>query len=295
MNLKDLSAPIAYRWRVQSFSKHKPQAACVAYIDARDAMKILDEVCGPENWQDDYKEVNGMLFGGVAVRVEGEWVWKWDTGSESNIEKDKGHVSDSFKRAAVKWGIGRFLYDLEVKYVPANEKNTGNNYPYVVDEMGNRVWDLTKFINGEVKTTPKKTQKTPQSPPPATQTETKTDKPKKRSKKEQDAIDKHASKKMKEFFDSKTKDERYFVNAIRQMIWEMTDQKQPEDYRKNEFAQILMELTTFEDDKTGEMVDGFSNPDYLETLAQVNSSRLRVIYGVTKNRYLGLDGVAEPE
>jgi hypothetical protein len=147
MNIKDLQKKIEPQWRVQSFSKNKPQAQCVAYIDARDVMRLLDEVVGPENWQDDYKDLGGQIFAGIGIKVGDHWSWKWDTGSESNIEKEKGQASDSFKRAAVKWGIGRFLYDLPIQYVSANEIKTANNFPYVVDNTGKRVWDLTKHIN----------------------------------------------------------------------------------------------------------------------------------------------------
>jgi hypothetical protein len=83
----------------------------------------------------------------VGIKCGDEWVWKTDTGSESNIEKEKGHSSDAFKRACVHWGIGRFLYDMDIKYVTANEKKTNSNYPHVIDKQGNRVWDLTKHIN----------------------------------------------------------------------------------------------------------------------------------------------------
>ena len=153
MDLKELKRKIPYQWRVQSFSKHKPVATCVAYIDARDVMDLLDEVVGPENWQSDYKDVDGQMFAGIGIQtfrgIENApaWVWKWDTGSESNVEAEKGQASDSFKRAAVKWGIGRFLYDLPVRTVAANEVKTDKNFPYVVDEQGKRVWDLTKHLN----------------------------------------------------------------------------------------------------------------------------------------------------
>lgn len=148
MNLKDLQKKIPYRWRVQSFSKNKPQAQCVAYISARDVMDLLDEVVGVENWQDDYKLVDGKLMGGIGIRYNNEWTWKWDTGNESQMDGDKGQISDAFKRAGVKWGIGRFLYDLTIKYVTTNEAKTDTNYPYVVDLDGKKVWDLTEYING---------------------------------------------------------------------------------------------------------------------------------------------------
>ena len=147
MNLKDLKKVIPHHWRVQSFSKNKPMAQCVAYIDSRDVQNLLDEVVGAENWQDKYYEQKGMLFCSIGIKVDDECVWKSDTGSESNMEADKGHSSDAFNRAAVKWGIGRFLYDLPIHYVKANEAKTNNNFPYCVDDLGKRIWDLDEYIN----------------------------------------------------------------------------------------------------------------------------------------------------
>lgn len=154
MNLKDLQKKIPYQWRVQSYSKHKPQATCVAYIDARAAMDLLDEVVGYGKWQSDYKEVKGNVYGGVGIHIDGEWVWKWDCGVESNQDAEKGQASDAFKRACVKWGIGRFLYDLEVKYVEANEIKGEHNYPFPVNAQKQRIWDLTTYINNITGNTP---------------------------------------------------------------------------------------------------------------------------------------------
>jgi hypothetical protein len=153
MNLKDLSKKIPYQWRVQSFSKNKPVCSCVAYIDARDVMAVLDEVVGAENWQDDYKVIHNQMFAGIGIKVNNEWVWKWDTGTESQTEKEKGIVSDSFKRAAVKWGVGRFLYDLEIKYVKTNgikgdaDSATHKRYPSPIDDNGKPIFDISKHIN----------------------------------------------------------------------------------------------------------------------------------------------------
>lgn len=156
MNLQDLKKQIPYKWRVQSFSKNSAKAQCVAYIDARDVMNLLDEVCGAENWASDFKDIGGQTFAGIGINVaqpmdmQPNWVWKWDTGSESNIEKEKGQASDSLKRAGVQWGIGRFLYDMDIKWVDANEAKTQSNYPYVVDKNGKRVYDLTDYINNHL-------------------------------------------------------------------------------------------------------------------------------------------------
>ena len=151
MNLGELKKEISFKWRVQSFSKYKPEATCVAYIDARDVMDLLDEVVGAGVWQDKYYEVKTNLFCSIGILIGDDWVWKTDCGTESNVDKQKGEASDAFKRAAVKWGIGRFLYSKKIVRVPANAKKEGNNYPHVIDQNGKQVWDLTTFINGPEK------------------------------------------------------------------------------------------------------------------------------------------------
>lgn len=155
--LLDLRKEMPYKWRVQSFSKTSKKATCIAYIDARDVMELLDEVVGAQNWKDEYKMVGDKMMAGVSIRIGDDWITKWDTGAESEIEKEKGEVSDAFKRAAVKWGVGRFLYGLKVQYVDSNEVKTNNNKPHVVDSAGKRVWDITEHINKSKNTPPPKT------------------------------------------------------------------------------------------------------------------------------------------
>jgi hypothetical protein len=147
MELSKLKTHLPYKWRVQSFSKNKASAACVAYVDSRDVQNLLDEVVWPENWQDKYYQVKDTMLCSIGIKIEEEWVWKTDGGTETDIEGAKWELSDSFKRSAVKWGIGRFLYDMDIKYVDANEPKTQGNYPYCIDKQKNRIWDLTKHIN----------------------------------------------------------------------------------------------------------------------------------------------------
>ena len=157
MNLEDLKKELPYKWRVQSTKYGK--TTCVAYIDARDCQDLLDEVCSPENWQSIFYEENGLLFCKVGVYCPetgaeeyGKWVWKSDTGSESKVEKDKGHVSDAFKRACVSWGIGRFLYRLSIQTLKTKEYK-GKEYPYA-PEKDKIIFDgdtLTKYINWKIK------------------------------------------------------------------------------------------------------------------------------------------------
>jgi hypothetical protein len=111
----ELKAVIPYMWRVQS--SRASGCTCVAYIDARDVMDVLDKAVGVGNWQDEYYAVGGVTFCKLGVKFDDEWVWKSDAGSVSDIEKDKGLASDCFKRAAVKHGIGRFLYSLDMVWL----------------------------------------------------------------------------------------------------------------------------------------------------------------------------------
>ncbi len=124
MNLNDLFEPFtmnSIHWRIGSTNKRKVQRETgdsnarptkgipLAYIDARDAMQRLDAVCGPANWQCRYP------FAGcceVGIKIDNEWVWKANGAGETDIEGKKGQYSDAFKRAAVLWGIGQYLYDL---------------------------------------------------------------------------------------------------------------------------------------------------------------------------------------
>ena len=151
MNLKELKQEMPFKWRVQSANQWG--ASCVAYIDARDCQDLLDKVCGAENWQTIYYESAGLLFCKVGIKIkEDEWVWKSDTGSESNVEKDKGHVSDAFKRACVSWGIGRFLYRLPIQTLQTKQWK-GRDYPYA-PEKDKIIFDgdtLTKYINWKIK------------------------------------------------------------------------------------------------------------------------------------------------
>lgn len=81
------------------------------YKTARVDRAILTEMYG-NRWQNDFKVIDGKMYGGIAVYDTElkEWLWRWDCGTESNTEKEKGEASDCFKRAGFKWGIGIELY-----------------------------------------------------------------------------------------------------------------------------------------------------------------------------------------
>lgn len=108
--------------------KFKPQmvknnrALAMAYIDARLIQDRLDEVVGVENWSDSYKILtDGSVMCRLRVHIGGRWVVKMDVGSPSEQpdvgDRLKAAFSDALKRAAVKFGIGRYLYKLAAQWV----------------------------------------------------------------------------------------------------------------------------------------------------------------------------------
>jgi len=115
------------RWRVQGRPTNG-RVQYVPYVDATTVARLLDEWVGPARWKDDYQPAHGKgMWGLLAVLVEGEWVWKKDVGVPSNMEAEKGLVSDAFKRvASIKWGVARNVYDLPTLWAPCDERANRN-------------------------------------------------------------------------------------------------------------------------------------------------------------------------
>lgn len=110
--------PDRVSWRVGSTTKDKSKGMALAYIDARDVMHRLDQAVGPTNWQVDYVPMpNGTHCCRLGVRLDGEWVWRANGAGDTKTEAEKGGYSDAFKRAAVLFGVGRYLYDIESPWV----------------------------------------------------------------------------------------------------------------------------------------------------------------------------------
>ena len=120
-----LSAPLKIDDVQFMASKQLNDTECLvlAYKNARIDMRRLDEAVGQSNWQREHKCVDGHWFCRVGIKIDGEWIWKEDAGSESNFEAEKGAASDSFKRACFNWGIGRELYDYPTIKVQGKAKN----------------------------------------------------------------------------------------------------------------------------------------------------------------------------
>jgi hypothetical protein len=97
------------------------RALAIPYLDARAIQDRLDEVLGLIHWQDEYEcMTDGSVICRLRVRINGEWICKVDVGgpSEQPDEGDrrKAAFSDALKRAAVKFGIGRYLHRLPAQW-----------------------------------------------------------------------------------------------------------------------------------------------------------------------------------
>lgn len=108
--------------------KFKPQAVsgnralAVPFVDARVIQDRLDDVLGVMGWQDSYECLpDGAVVCRLRVRVGGEWITKEDVGGQSEQpdegDRRKAAFSDALKRAAVKFGIGRYLYRCKPQWV----------------------------------------------------------------------------------------------------------------------------------------------------------------------------------
>jgi hypothetical protein len=106
------------------------RALALAYLDARAIQDRLDEVLGVGGWQDSYDSLpSGSVVCRLRCKIGRVWISKADVGSPSEQEDEgdrtKAAFNDALKRAAVKFGIGRYLYRLPsqwLDYDPAKRR-----------------------------------------------------------------------------------------------------------------------------------------------------------------------------
>ena len=75
----------------------------------------MDSVLGPENWWDRYVPGEKSVLCELTIRLpDGSTLTKSDAGGYAGMadsgDDDKSGYSDGFKRAAVKFGVARYLY-----------------------------------------------------------------------------------------------------------------------------------------------------------------------------------------
>lgn len=119
--LKQLKDPFDIKfvkWRVGATNQDKSKGIAIAYIDSREVMKRLDDVCGIGGWRDRHTAVEGGFICEIDIKIDDEWVTRSNAAGNTKVEPIKGGASDAFKRAASTWGVGRYLYYLPNVWVP---------------------------------------------------------------------------------------------------------------------------------------------------------------------------------
>lgn len=154
MNIDDLKKPLTFdeiEWKVQSTKWNKEKnrvdyTVIVPYINKKIIVERLNKIVGIGNWKNELKEWhnnNEMNLNletlkfiydsdekkikkfieniytkkqicGLSIKIENEWITKWDGADNTDIESTKGGISSSFKRAANLWGLGLELNDFPV-------------------------------------------------------------------------------------------------------------------------------------------------------------------------------------
>lgn len=144
---EEFGKPFPYsdvHWRLQYVDTEENQGLAIPYLDARAIADRFDEVLGQGNWRDEYtpwhkytetvtehnkpKEKNKcsqLCTIYVYDDERKEWVGKTDGAENTDIESVKGGLSDAFKRAAVKWNVGRYMYKMKPVWVMVKKKGKG--------------------------------------------------------------------------------------------------------------------------------------------------------------------------
>lgn len=128
--LKDKFKPDEIEFRVGSTNEKRENGKVIQratkglvlpYVTNRAIQNRLDDVCGAENWCNVFQLwQNESQLCGISIRMNQEeniWVTKWDGAENTKTEPIKGGLSNAMKRAAVQWGIGRYLYQATPEWV----------------------------------------------------------------------------------------------------------------------------------------------------------------------------------
>lgn len=138
--LQEPFPPSSVEWRVQRCTNvsGKPKALVLAYITSRAVMDRLDSVFGIGGWKDTYEKWGeNSVTCTIHVKIDGEWISKQDGADNTQVEATKGGFSDALKRAAVKLGIGRYLYNLPETWVDITDTKRTPNDNYINDRQNN--------------------------------------------------------------------------------------------------------------------------------------------------------------
>lgn len=127
-------------WRVQQQTKDGKKLIVVPYITNRCVMERFDNAFGAENWTSEFREIQGGFLCRLTVYFNGRNIYREDGASKTAIEPEKGGISDSMKRAAVQFGLGRNLYDYPRVMIETDGK-------FIPDWAYAKLDQLTEWVN----------------------------------------------------------------------------------------------------------------------------------------------------
>ena len=137
-----LTAPIQPKeieWRVQSVTS-TGKMIVVPYINNRCVMQRFDAAFGAANWTSEFREIGNGFICRLTVTIDKKQVYREDGASKTNIEPEKGGISDAMKRAAVQFGLGRCLYDYPKVFIECSDK-------YIPDWAQDKLTKLVEWVN----------------------------------------------------------------------------------------------------------------------------------------------------
>ena len=174
---KELAKPFKddeIEWRVQRCGKanNGVWALIVPYLQARAVMDRLDEVLGVPGWSDSYSAVQ-TAESGIACRLtihrgDKPSITKEDAAECTNVSPVKGGYSDALKRAAVKFGMGRYLYTVDTVFAENIQDDRINGGIHIYDKKKDiNCWcprpKLSELLSGGKRAAKKETEK-PEEP-----------------------------------------------------------------------------------------------------------------------------------
>lgn len=151
--LRKLAAPFPVgklRWRPGNVKgEGQGNARALAYIDARDVEKRLDDVLFM-HWSSSYRELRGgrILVCRIEIRLpDGSVVARENGADDSDIEPDKGALSGAMVRAGKSVGVGRYIYGMPSPKVRLNGKSIAEDQMPILRAEEKKVWD--KWVKSE--------------------------------------------------------------------------------------------------------------------------------------------------
>lgn len=136
--------PSEIEWRVGATSGDKKSGIALPYITNRAIQNRLDDVCGILGWKNEFIVNDKSKICGISIKIGDEWITKYDGADDTNIEATKGGISNAMKRAAVQWGIGRYLYKLPTFWVAIEQAGKSYKIKGKPPELPN--WALPKPV-----------------------------------------------------------------------------------------------------------------------------------------------------